>query len=215
MNSAEAETARPEIDLGPLTYKEIDGTVDLMLMRPPAYWMGKVSVGDIRTFLEYAIGSPHSLILAARPKGGASPGGYVFALVDAPRFWAGFSIRNPVLAASIVYHWLMRARELRRRNENLARENAAAAMLPKFSWSPSRLGYARIIGLYIRKEHHNKGLAMDLYFALFDALREKGCPQVEEYAAPNYADFAGKFPKVCGWSLQPCVCGGYKISRAL
>lgn len=149
------------------------------------------------------------------PRDGLSPIGYVFAIIDSRRFWSVFSLRNPLLAMRIVFHRLMRLRELRRKEQVLAKANPAAAGLPAFSWSPSRAECARIIGLYVRKEFHNQGVAMDLYFSLFDALRAKECTHVEEYAAPNYVEFAGKFPKVCGWSLQPCVCGGYKISRAL
>lgn len=212
---SETEASESAAHFGPVTQAEIDDIIELIFMRPPAYWMTKISAADLRVFLDYAVGSSHSILLAARPANGASPVGFVFAVIDSVRFWAVFFLRNPVLARSIVFHRLVRLHELRRRNKARARADAAAARLPAFSWSPNRRGYARIIGLYVRKEHHNKGVAMDLYFSLFDLLREKGCVHVEEYAAPDYAEFAGKFPKVCGWSLQPCVCGGYKISRAL
>jgi len=139
----------------------------------------------------------------------------VFAIIDSARFWMGFALGNPGLAFSIFWHRLLRLVELRRKTRNITGADGAAAGLPVFSWSPSGPGQARIIGLYVRQEHHAKGVAMDLYFNLFDVLREKGCEQVEEYAAPNYADFAGKFPKLCGWNLEACACGGYKISRAL
>lgn len=217
MDNPEAKTSNPnpEIRLGPVTAAEIDGLVELMLLRPPAFWMRMVSAADLRAFLSHSVGNPHAVVLAARARDGNSPIGYVFAVVDSVRFWLGLSLRNPLLARVIVRHRLVRLRELRRRNKSRKSAGGAAAELPEFAWSPSYLGHARIIGLYVRKEHHNRGVAMDLYFSLFEALKAKGCSQVEEYAAPDYAEFAGKFPKLCGWSLQPCVCGGFKITRAL
>lgn len=205
----------PEILFGPAQPAEIDGIIDLMLVRPPAYWMRKVSQSEIRAFVTYAVAHRKAVIMTARPQGGLSPIGYVFAILDSRGFWSGFFIRNPLLAVWIVFHRLMRLRQRRRKEQNRVKRNPATAGLPAFAWSPSREACARIIGLYVRKEYHDQGIAMDLYFSLFDALRARNCARVEEYAAPNYADFAGKFPKVCGWSLQPCVCGGYKISRTL
>jgi hypothetical protein len=211
MHSPETEAPGPDIHCGQASRADVDGIEDLIRLRPPAYWMRKIPAAGLRDFLDYALRSPHAVILAARTRNDAPPAGYVFAITDSIRFWAGFSLRSPFLAGAIVYHRLARLRELRRRNQ----ARAGRAGLPRFSWSPSRLGYARIIGLYVRAEHHHKGVAMDLYFLLFEVLKERGCPRVEEYAAPDYAEFAGKFPKVCGWSLQACDCGGYKISRAL
>lgn len=207
--------ASREIDFVPAARTEVDGVVELMLLRPPAYWMRSVSVADLRAFLQYSAECAYSVLLVARPKNAASPAGYAFTITNTPRFWRGFALGNPALARSIVFHRLRRLRELRRRGARRASAGGGAAGLPAFSWSPGRLGYARIIGVYVRKEYRDQPIAMYLYFSLFDVLKAKGCARVEEYAAPDYADWAGNFPEVCGWSLQPCACGGYKISRAI
>jgi GNAT superfamily N-acetyltransferase len=109
----------------------------------------------------------------------------------------------------------MRLLALRRDARARALAGDAVAGLPAFSWSPSHRGIARIIGLYVRKEHRRKGIAMELYFKLFDALKENVCFRVEEYMGPDYPQFAGKFPEVCGWQLQQVRSGGYKLSKRL
>lgn len=207
MNIENGSGAAPLV-IGPAAPEDVGGLVELLNLRPPCYWMRRLAPAELRDFARHAVESAHSVVLMARPRSGDAPAGYVLAVADSARFWVGFALSKPSLARSIAAHRLARTIELSRRTK-------ADADLPAFSWSPLRRGRARILGLYVRKEHHAKGVAMDLYFKLFDSLKEKGCERVEEYAAPDYAEFAGKFPKVCGWDLQPCACGGYKISRTL
>jgi GNAT superfamily N-acetyltransferase len=211
--SAENETAASTVSIGPATHADIDGIIELLYLRPPAFWMRKISIDHLRTFMGYAIKSPRSVLLLARSPGESVPAGYVFAVFDPRWFWIGFAVGNPPIACSIAFHRLLRLLALRR--EIRAQAGGVTAGLPAFSWSPSRPDAARIIGLYVRKEHRRKGIAMDLYFKLFDALKEKACAKVEEYMGPDYPQYAGTFPEVCGWRLQPCDSGGYKISKSL
>jgi GNAT superfamily N-acetyltransferase len=203
------------VPVGPATLEEIDGIIQLLYLRPPAFWMRGVSIGRLRTFLNYAIRSPRSVILLARAPAEDVPAGYVFAVFDPKWFWIGFALQYPAITLSILFLRLMRLLHLRREIRTRASAGDAVAGLPAFSWSPSHRGIARIIGLYVRKEHRRKGIAMDLYFKLFDALKEKVCFRVEEYMGPDYPQFAGKFPEVCGWQLQQCSSGGYKLNKNL
>jgi GNAT superfamily N-acetyltransferase len=211
-NESESES-ESSVHLGPVKREEIDGVIELLYLRPPAFWMRKVSIVRLRIFLEYAIKSSRCVLLVARSPGEGVPAGYVLAVFDPRRFWIGFALGNPAVACSIAFHRLLRLLALRR--EIRAQAGGVTAGLPAFSWSPSQPDVARIIGLYVRKEHRRKGIAMNLYFKLFDALKEKGCAKVEEYMGPDYPQYAGKFPDVCGWRLQQCDSGGYKISKSL
>jgi hypothetical protein len=185
------------------------------MLRPPSFWMRKISSADLRTFLRYAVESPRSVIMLARPSGEELPAGYVFAIFDPKWFWIRFAFQNPGIMRSILFHRLMRRYEIRQEIRRNASEAAVTARFPEFSWSPGHRGIARILGLYVRKEHRRKGIAMDLYFKLFDVLKEGGGFKVEEYMGPDYPEYAGKFPQVCGWQLEQCSSGGYKISKSL
>jgi GNAT superfamily N-acetyltransferase len=212
--SADDEKPDPSAAIGPAMHEEIGDLISLLYLRPPAFWMRKISAARLRRFLIYAVESRRAVLLLARAPRRNTPAGYVFAIFDPKWFWIGFVFRNPVLALSILLHRLMRLFELRRVLRDRASAGDALAGLPEFSWSPSRPGSARIVGLYVREEHRRKGIAMELYFKLFDALKEKGCSRVEEYMGPDYPQYAGKFPEVCGWQLQQCSSGGYKISKS-
>jgi GNAT superfamily N-acetyltransferase len=201
--------------ISPATLDETGGIIELLHLRPPAYWMRSMSDAELRTFVRFALASPRSVLLLARAPGDPVPAGYVFAVFDPRWFWASFAVKHSSITRSIVVRRALRLLELRREIKVRALAGDSAAGLPPFSWSPSHRGIARIIGLYVRKEHRRKGIAMSLYFKLFDALKEKECFSVEEYMGPDYPQFAGKFPEVCGWRLQQCSSGGYKISKNL
>jgi GNAT superfamily N-acetyltransferase len=205
----------PETRQEPATLDDMDGIIELLYLRPPAFWMRKISRSDLKTFLKYALASPRAFFLLARAPGEDNPAGYVFAIVDAKRFWAGLAFADPGLTLSIMLHRLVRLLDLHRETKHRAEAGDAIAYLPAFTWSPSHRGIARIIGLYVRKEHRRKGIAMELYFKLFDVLKENDCFKVEEYMGPDYPQFAGKFPEVCGWRLQQCSSGGYKLDKSL
>ena len=208
-------SAGTPVHFGPATAAEIGGIIELLKLRPPCFWMTKISAADLRTFLRYALESPRSVIMLARPKGEELPAGYVFAIFDPKWFWINFAFQNPGIMRSILFHRLMRRYEIRQEIRKNAREGVSTARFPEFSWSPGHRGIARILGLYVRKEHRRKGIAMDLYFKLFDVLREGGGFKVEEYMGPDYPQYAGRFPQVCGWQLEQCSSGGYKISKSL
>jgi hypothetical protein len=210
--SAPADSA---VQIAPAALEEIEGLIELLYLRPPAFWMRKVSRDRLKTFLKYALESSRAFTLLARAPGESSPAGYVFAITDARRFWTGFALGSPGIALAILFHRLVRLLDLRRQIKDRADLGDATAGLPAFSWSHSRRDNARIIGLYVRKEHRRKGIAMDLYFKLFDALKGRSCSKVEEYMGADYPQFAGKFPEVCGWRLQQCSSGGYKLSKSL
>ena len=215
----QAESSSPQgavpgstMQIEPATPEDLDGVVELLNARPPAFWMRNVSDADLRTFLRYAVASDRAVLLLARTADSGSAG-YVFAVLDPRRFWLGFALRNQGLARKIMFYRLRRI--LERRRDLTRREHEDAGGLPLFSWAPSRPDNARIIGLYVRKEQRRKGIAMELYLKLFAALKEKGGRRVEEYMGADYPQFAGKFPEVCGWLLQKCRCGGYKLSKTL
>jgi GNAT superfamily N-acetyltransferase len=199
------------VRIDPARKDDIGGVAELLNLRPPSYWMRMLSDDGLRAFLEYSTSSPRSTLLVARPQGEPAPAGYVFAISDPRRFWAGFALRSPALARDILYHRLRRSLELRRE----ARRRAPASALPAFAWSPSHPRVARILGLYVRREHRRKGIAMKLYFSLFETLKRTGGIKVEEYMGPDYPQYAGRFPDACGWRIQPCSSGGYKISKEL
>lgn len=208
-------TKDPTIEIGPATALELGGLKTLLGLRWPSYWMKKVPDSSLDAFLQYAVDSARSVILLARAAGDRLPAGYVFATLDPRWFWTGFAVRNPLTTHAIVAARLMRRLELKRRRQRLQKQGDGASGLPDFSWTPSAPSVARVLGLYVRQEHRRKGVAMALYFELFEALKAKGVSRVEEYMGPDYPQYAGKFPQTCGWSLQKCSSGGYKISKEL
>lgn len=220
-----AETSRRGVEEGAEQHKrtpigaarvdETDAVIDLLMLRIPAFWMRQVTREDLRTFVRAAILSPRTAVLVARPEGALIPAGYVFAIFDVRTFWLRFALAHPTLSAKILYHRVVRAASLRAASRRRQREGQVDPTLPPFAWSPSDPRDARILGLYVRAEHRRKGIAMQLYFELFDVLTRCGCRRVEEYMGPDYPQYAGKFPEVCGFDLQQCACTGFKITKDL
>jgi hypothetical protein len=203
----EAAGAAPPIGLA--TVGEVDGLIALLRLRPPAFWMRRIEDPVLARFVAHAISDPRCVILVARAAGEEVPAGYLFSIRDPRRFWHGFVARHPIIALSILYHQLSRRVALRRL------EKGGDPSLPAFSWSPASPDVARVLGLYVRAEHRRKGIALELYFRLFSELLARRCRRVEEYMGPDYPHYAGKLPEVCGWQLQKCRCGGYKITKDL
>lgn len=193
---------------------DIDGIIRLLHARPPAYWMTRVAESGLRTFLAHVIESGRATLLVARAPEAAEPAGYVLAIQDARAFWLLFALKHPALALEICCLRVLRLSE--RRRATAQRPKAREALvLPEFAWSPSDPRSARIVGLFVSEEFRRRGIAMDLYFKLFEALKKKGATLVEEYMGEDYMEYAGKFPEVCGWRPQTCRCGGYKIAKEL
>lgn len=188
--------------------------LELIDARPPAYWMRKVSRRSLEIFLNYARESPRAVFLVARPRTGEPLGGYVFAVIDARRFWLEFALRNPAIAQTIFVHRILRSFELQRELRDRAPQGDSLDAVPAFSWSSSHPRAARIIGLFVRPEHEGKGISMSLYLELCPALKEKGVDSVEEYMQPGLSPTAEKFFALCGWEIQPCRLG-YKLSKRL
>ena len=210
-----AQRTRVGVEVGPAEPEELDGVLELLKLRIPAYWMRSVSDESLRAFLRHALKSPLCVLLAARAPDGANPAGYILAVRDARRFWLGFWLGHPLLASRIAALRLARLRERRRQADRRPVLDPSGQALPLFSWAPSSPRASRIVGLFVRPEHRRKGIAMELYFKLFGALEQLGAERVEEYMGPDYLDYAGKFPEVCGWKPQRCRCGGYKLSKTL
>ena len=208
-------TKDPTIEISPASAAELGGLKTLLGMRWPSYWMRKVPESSLDAFLQYAVESARSVILLARAAGDRMPVGYVFATLDPRWFWTGFALRNPLTTHAIVAVRLLRRLELKRKRGQVHKQGDGASGLPDFAWTPSAPTVARILGLYVRHDHRRKGIAMGLYFKLFEALKAKGVRRVEEYMGPDYPRYAGRFPEACGWSLQRCSSGGYKISKQL
>ena len=213
-SAASPAVARPdaresEPPIGPAGSDEIDAIIELLKLMPPTSWIMKLSRPALTRFLGYSIKSRRAVLLLARSRDEIRPAGYVFAISDPRWFWIDFAARHPADALAILFHRSRRIFAQRRA------ASAHASGLPAFAWSESSPRTARILGLCVYPDQRRRGIAMNLYFKLFDALRELGCTKVEEYMGPNYPQYAGKFPEVCGWQLQPCSRGGYKITKAL
>jgi ribosomal protein S18 acetylase RimI-like enzyme len=204
------------VTIAPAQRADIGGVIKLLTARAPSHWISKVSDADLRSFVEYVLGSRRSILLVAHPTGEVGPAGYVFAVLDARWFWILFALRHPLIAQKISFIRVRRIFE-RRQNEEPRAPAVVGAMdsLPQFAWSPSHPRVARILGLYVHEDHRRKDIPMNLYFNLFAALEERGAVHVEEYLAVNHAQYMGKFPEDCGWRLQKCRCEGHKITKPL
>lgn len=199
----------------PATREDIGGLIELLRLRPPMHWIVKVSDARLAEFLEYAVKSPRAVLLAARAPGDAKPAGYVLSALDAKRFWFHFGLRKPVAAQAIAVHRLRRLFELRRRINRVNSDGGAYAGLPPFAWTASDPGCARILGIFVRREHRRKGIAGALYAGLLEEVKARGGRLVEAYLGPDYARDAGSFPEACGWDLRRCDSGGFKVSKSL
>lgn len=193
---------------------DLPGLLELVTERPPAYWMTQVSESALMTFLSHSLLSPRSVLLIARSPAQQALAGYVLAISDARRFWLEFALRNPVVAQRAFVHRTLRTFELRKRAQDQAQGDGVEE-LPLFDWSPSRPGAARIVGLFVRKEHERKGVSMDLYFKLCETLEEKGVDLVEEYMTSDFPHTAQQFFELCGWDIEKCRCQGYKLTKKL
>lgn len=215
MATVENNGSETSFPIGRAAGEDVDALIELLRLRPSAFWMRRKTDGELRLFLTHALDDPRCVLLVARPNGGGRPAGYVLATSDTNRFWLGFALRNPALALTISVARLARLRERGKEIERRSVGGDQAAAVPGFSWTASGPANARIMGLYVRAEHRRNGIAMGLYFELFSALKTKGIARVEEYMGPDYLEYAGKFPQTCGWELQRCRCSGYKISKIL
>lgn len=211
-----AENIQENVSIEPVRLNDIDGVTELVYKMPPTAWIDKISRRSLRKFLEHSASDSRSVLLAARRAGEDTIAAYIFSILEPKRFWLGFAIRYPAAMASIMFYHLRRVI-----GRNLERKKSPPAVggdssLPFFSWSPGGPGNARIMSIYVRNEYSGrKGIATSLYLKLFEALKGRGCSLVEEYMRPDDLLFAGKFPEACGWQVQQCRDGGYKIFRQL
>ncbi|HXT01514.1 MAG TPA: GNAT family N-acetyltransferase, partial [Elusimicrobiota bacterium] len=195
------------LDIRPATREDVPAVIDLLYRRPPCAWMKNLSTPSLAVFLRYAVGESRAVLPLARADGERAPAGYALAIPDPGAFWLGFALENPVIAQTI---WFFR----RRRAAELRRELAGGAR-PEFSWAPPARARARILGLYVRLEHRERGVARALYADMFARLKARGITLVEEHVSPDYPLAAGRFPGGFGWRLEACGCGGRKVSKSL
>ncbi len=204
----------PSVLIRPAIPEDVAALIDLVYLRPPCSWMKGLSTASLAAFLRHAVDESRAVVLLARFADDGAPAGYVLALPDPAAFWLGFALDSPVIAQAIWF--LRRRRAAERRREFEARAAADGnAPRPEFAWTPAYRGGARILGIYVRPERREGGLARKLYLALFDHLKARGASVVEEHLSPDYPGSAGELPTGFGWRLEACGCGGRKVSKSL
>lgn len=201
------EDAANRLEIRPATREDVPAVVDLISRRPPCSWMKSLSTESLAVFLRYAVGESRAVVPLARAAGERAPAGYALAVPDPAAFWLGFALENPLIAQTILFYRRRRAAEIRR--------ELAGSRRPEFSWAPPARARARILGLYVRLEHRERGVARALYLELFERLKARGVTFVEEHVSLDYPLAAGRFPGGFGWRLEACGCGGRKVSKSL
>lgn len=206
MRTNEDAANRP-LEIRPATREDVPAVIDFIYRRPPCSWMKSLSTASLTVFLRYAVGESRAVLPLARVAGERGPAGYALAIPDPGAFWLGFALESPLIAETI---WFFR----RRRAAERRRELAGRAR-PEFSWAPPGRAHARILGVYVRPEHRERGVARALYAEMFERLKARGVTLVEEHVSPDYPLAAGRFPGGFGWRLEACGCGGRKVSKSL
>lgn len=206
MGTAQDAAKRP-LEIRPATRADVPAVIDLIYRRPPCAWMKSLSTPSLAVFLNYAAGEARSVLTLALAPGDGAPAGYAFAVPDPAAFWLGFALESPVIAQTI---WFLRRRRAAERRRELG-----GLLRPDFAWAPAARGRARILGLYVRLEHRERGVARALYADLFARLKARGVSLVEEHVGLDYPLAAGRFPSGFGWRLEACGCGGRKVSKSL
>ena len=206
MGSTEDAANRP-LDIRPATRDDVPAVIDFIYRRPPCSWMRNLSTPSLAAFLRYAVSESRAVLPLARVPGEKAPAGYALAIPDPGAFWLGFALESPLIAQTIWFY--------RRRREAERRLERGRLRRPEFSWAPPARARARILGLYVRLEHRERGVARALYADLFERLKARGVSLVEEHVSPDYPLAAGRFPGGFGWRLEACGCGGRKASKSL
>jgi ribosomal protein S18 acetylase RimI-like enzyme len=205
--------AEKSVVIRPAVREDVAALLDLLYLRPPCSWMSGLSTASLAVFLRYAIDDSRVALMLARFAGDGAPAAYIFAIADPGPFWLRFAVEYPVIAQAI---WFLRRRRAAERRRELARAGFdGAAASPEFSWAPAYRNDARILGVYVRPDRRESGLARKLYLALFARLKAGGTSAVEEHWGPDYRGSAGEYPSGLGWRLEACGCGGRKASRSL